>query len=272
MQNLTRAILTLAALAAMIALPGCLGCGTGCPTSPVPAERARWEAELAAKEPLALRPSGAIAIKRDVHVIFAGVEAAAFADAFQRVMMDPSRRYGLIRVDRLAANAGKPFAVGEKFQGRYSIEGAIARDLGARWKRIFGDLVDHDEVQDVLCGIENDRTSDYGVISRLELSPAPGHPYVLEYRYLEGSPIAGSSTFLVTEAAPADLARLGVPKAARLEQVFTYQEQSSSFAVFFGHGGLKLHDQVVMSQARQAAELAGGRVIESDIPPEYEKL
>lgn len=264
-----RAIVFFTAVGFATALPGCLGCGSGCPTSAKAAERDKWEAALQARTELPLRPTHEIAIKRDVHEIFVSTDAATLADAFHSVMRDPERRFGLIRVDRLAANAGKPFSLGEKFQGRYSLEGAIAKELPGKWKKLFGELVDDDDIQDLLCRIENEETSDFGVIARLELSPPPGEPYVLEYRYLTGSPIAGSSTFAVSEASPSELAKLGVAKAAKLTQIFVYQEQTSSFAKFFTRGGLKLHNQVVMSQAEQAAQVAGAEVLATDVPKEY---
>jgi adenine deaminase len=93
---------------------------------------------------------------------------------------------------------------------------------------------------------------------------------VLEYIYLEGSPIAGSSTFTVSEVTDAAvLARHGVQHAARMQQVFEYQERDGSIASFFSRGGLRLHNQVVFSQAEQSAAAAGGRVLESNIPVEY---
>ncbi len=258
--------------ASSAALPGCLGCGSGCPTSVDAEERSKWEAQLAKRQLIPLDANDDISIKRDVHEIFVDVDAATFANAFHQIMMDPDRRFGLIRVDRLAANTGQPFQLGEKFQGRYSVEGAVAKELPDKWRRLFGDLVDDDEIQDILCKIENKQTSDFGVISKLDLSPPAGKPHILEYQYLEGSPIAGGSTFIVTEASADDLARLGVSTAAKVTKVFLYQEQSSSFAKFFTKGGLKLHNQVVLSQAKQSAALAGGKIIETDIPPEYENL
>lgn len=222
---------------------------------------------------LALVPQSGITIKRDVHNVWIDVDAASFARAFHDVMRDPARRFGLIRVDRLPQNVGKPFAIGEKFQGRYSIEGAIAKELPEKLRRTFGEFADEEPVKGWLCKIENGHTSDFGTIARLELEPSPGKPFVLQYRYLQGSPIAGSSSFVVTDVTdPAELARLGVAKACKLEQIFEYQEQSASFAEFFSQGGLKLHNQVVWSQAEQSAALAGGRILDSDIPAEYRNL
>jgi hypothetical protein len=60
-----------------------------------------------------------------------------------------------------------------------------------------------------------------------------------------------------------------VQHAARMQQVFEYQERDGSIASFFSRGGLRLHNQVVFSQAEQSAAAAGGRVLESNIPVEY---
>jgi len=219
-----------------------------------------WEEQLERRVELRLDPSSTITIKREVHNIEIDVDAGRFADAFHQVLRDPNRRFGLIRVDRERRNRDKPFHVGERFQGRYELDEAIRKNVHGWWRRFFGDLVNTPGVKEWLCRIENEATSDYGIITRLELSPPAGEPYVLEYHYLAGSPIAGSSTFIV--------APLG-PSRCRLTQVFEYQELTLTFATFFSAGGLKLHDQVVMSQATQAAALVGGHVLTSDIPPEY---
>ncbi|HMI88291.1 MAG TPA: hypothetical protein VK550_29610 [Polyangiaceae bacterium] len=248
-------------VAAFLALAGA-ACGSGsCPTASSPSQSSQWEQELDARPVLPLDPSGGITIKRDVHNIVIGASAAGVADAFHRVMRDKNRRFGLIRVDRKRANVDQAFAFHERFQGRYELDEALQAKIKAGWlKKMFADAIESQEVQCSIRRIENQLTSDYGRISRLELTPPEGGDFVLAYEYLTGSPIAGSTTFIVTP--------LGKGQA-RLTQIFVYQEQSASFVSFFGAGGLKLHDQVVLSQATQAAELLGAKIIESDIPPEY---
>jgi hypothetical protein len=249
---------------------GC--CVHGCPTSKSPDGVADWEMELRNKQPLRIDYSSSLTVKRDLHDVIVDVEASKYAAAFHQVMIDPQRRFGLIHVNRLRENTGKPFTLGEHFQGRYDVEAAVEQQLKGKLKQWFGELADSPEVQALLCDIENRHTSDFGVISLLELSPPPGKDYVLQYRYLEGSPIAGSSTFSVTALTdPELLAKYGVQQATRLRQVFEYQETKTSFAGFFSKGGLRLHNQVVFAQADQAATAAGGKVLESDIPPEYRK-
>jgi hypothetical protein len=243
-----------------------------CPDSQHPKNIESWAAQLRGRNPLALDYRSDITVKRDARDMIVDVEAARLAPAFQQVMSDPTRRYGLIRVDRLPENLGKPFALGEKFQGRYEVDQAITRELHGHLRQWFGDFADSEPVQAWLCQIENGHTSDYGVISALALSAAPGQDSVLQYRYLDGSPIAGSSTFTVSDITdPALLAQHGISKGSRLRQLFEYQEQTSSFATFFTKGGLRLHNQVVYSQAEQAAAAAGGKIVASDIPVEYQR-
>jgi hypothetical protein len=243
--------------AAGVTLSACHG---GCPTQS-PADARKWETDLDGKTELKLEPTRDISIKRDVHTLVVSAEASKLATAFHDVMRDPNRHFGLIRVDRKQATAGKPFQLGERFQGRYQIDEAIKHDLHGWAKKTFGDFVDDAGVKSILCQIENQATSDYGVIAVLDLSPKDGQDYVLSYHYLSGSPIAGSSTFVVHAVSP------GV---SSLTQIFEYQEQSSSFATFFSSGGLKLHDQVVYSQVSQAAELLGAKIISTDIPAAYQ--
>ena len=249
-------------LALSVVSSGVGGCGGGCPKPGSSAsEVARWEQELAARTPLSLNPNSAVTIKRDVHNIEIDAPAAVFVAAFHAVMVDPNRSFGLIRVERPTQQLGHPFSLGDRFQGRYQIDQAIEADLKGWEKRWFGELAEDPVIRSFLCQIENKSTSDYGEISELALSPPPDGEYRMAYRYLSGSPIAGSSTFTVTPLSQS---------ACRLTQVFEYQEQSLTFAVFFSAGGLKFHDQVVMSQATQAAANLGAHITASDIPKEYQ--
>jgi hypothetical protein len=262
---LTRAVAAVALLWGV----GCCSSGA-CPASRSASDVGNWEAELGERPPLAINTATDISVKRDVHDVLIAAEASAYAASFQQVLQDPARRFGLIRIDRLRANVGKPFTLGEKFQGRYVVEDAVKQRLRGKLREWFGDFADHEEVQRWLCSIENQLTSDYGSISRLELAPPPGKDYVLEYTYLRGSPIAGSSTFYVSDISDPDtLAKYGVAHVVRLRQIFEYQELTSDFATFFTKGGLRLHDQVVFSQAEQAASAIGAPILDSDIPVAY---
>jgi len=245
---------------------GCIsGCsGGGCPKpTATAASQELWEQELDKRGVLKLDAKSDITIKRDVHNLVVSADAGPLAEAFHRVMRDPERHFGLIQVNRKRANVGKPFSIGERFQGRYVIADAIEQTFEQRWARFFGKLVENEDVRDAICAFENQHTSDYGIISQLQLSPGPEGEFRLAYRYLQGSPIAGSSTFVVTP--------LGAKKS-RLTQIFEYQEFTRNFALFFSSGGLKLHNQVVYSQTKQAADLLGAQILESDIPFEYRSM
>jgi hypothetical protein len=241
------------------------GCGGGCPGSRSAADRESWAVDLRKKELLRLHPEAPIAIKRDVHDFVVGAEAEVFAGAFHQVMMDPERRFGLIKVDRLPENARQPFHEKEHFQGRYELVAGGKEKLRGIWKHIFGPLLDDAEVNEALCKLENGHTSDFGEIAELNLIGGKSGRFSMRYEYLTGSPIAGSSTFEVEAISGAGTAA----SRTRVRQVFVYQEQTESFAGFFSKGGLKLHDQVVYSQVRQAAEKAGTCILETDIPREY---
>jgi hypothetical protein len=246
------------------------GCGGSCPTARYAEERKHWADAIRAAQPVALNPSASISIKRDVHNLIVGVDASTFAKSFHAVMRDPERRFGLIRLDRLPENAGQPFHLGERIQGRYELSAAGRQQLSGIWKGIFGPALDNPFVEEQLCKIENSHTSDYVEIIELSLDTPVNGKFTMTYRYLQPTPIAGTSTFEVADVVdPDELKGLGVQKAALVRQIFVYQEQNTGFADFFTTGGLRLHDQVVNSQVTQSAEAAGTCVLRSDIPAEY---
>src|SRR5262249_25796433 len=84
---------------------------------------------LRGRAPLPVDPQKPIAVKRDVHELVVDVEAARFAAAFRDVVTDPESTFGLIRVKRPAERMGRDFAVGERFQGCFSLELAAGRRL-----------------------------------------------------------------------------------------------------------------------------------------------
>jgi hypothetical protein len=242
-------------------------CGrSGCPepTAP-PASRAEWAARLRAKQELYVDATRSITVKRDAHTLVVHADADLVATAFHRVMRDPARKFGMIEIDRPDGEVGQPFSLGSRFQGRYRI---------ADGSKVLTRLSEYEPARAALCELENQNTSDYGVIRELFLPPetrpgdAPAHPapgttYLLEYRYLEGTPIAGSSRFEVRQISDG---------LSELTQIFTYQEQSAAFAAFFANGGLTLHNQVIYSQVKQTAELLGVKFEAPDIPLEYQSL
>jgi hypothetical protein len=251
---------------------GALGCCGSCPTSPVAEVRAEWERQLMARTVLVTSPARKVPIKRDVRSFVITADPAPYAAAFAKVIADKKSQFGLIQINRLEKNEGKPFTKGERFQGRYKLDQAVMADMNGEWKRLFGELLDDDAIQEWLCTSENQHASDYGEVVDLVDQPPAGEPYMFRYRYLSGSPIAGSSTYVVAEVTdPKDIAKhcpAGAPcKLSRLTQIFIYQEQSEDFAKFFAVGGLNLHNDVVLSQVTQAAALVpGAKVVASEVP------
>lgn len=254
-------VLGLCALAVVL-----VACASGCPTpeSP-PSSRLEWAKRLQSRRELSIDASRPISVKRDVHVLRVHADADQVASAFHQVMRDPQRRFGLIQVDRPEREAGQPFQLGSRFQGRYRLQDS---------SKLLNELSKYEPAREALCAIENQNTSDYGLIAVLELPPAekpagaPPHPapgtlFVLEYRYLEGSPIAGSSRFEVRQLSD---------QLSEISQIFTYQEQTAAFAAFFANGGLTLHNQVVYSQVKQTAALLGVAFEAPDIPEAYQTV
>ncbi len=222
---------------------------------------------LDARQPLELDPASAIAIKRDVHDFEIAADAATFARAFRELMTDPEIMFGLIRVRRPAARAGRDFEVGERFQGCFSIERALLGALERRgWdgaRRAAAAVMARPGAARVVTWLEDQLLSDYAQIEEIDLDPPPGTPYRLRYRYLDGTPIAGSSVFVVEAAGPS---------RCRVRQVFEYQEINGIALGTFQRFGLKFHDQVVHMQIHKAAERIGAAVLGSTIPVEYARM
>jgi hypothetical protein len=208
---------------------------------------------LTARAPQPVDPTKPIAVKRDVHEFVVDVDAATFAAAFRRVVTDPESTFGLIRVKRPVERMGQDFAVGERFQGCFSLELAASRKLP--W---LARLMARPGAQKVVTWIEDQMLSNYAEVVSIE--ERPGDVHVLVYRYLEGTPIAGSSEFVIE---PAGAGR------CRVRQIFEYQEVNAFALGTFQSIGLKWHDGVVKMEIEKAAARAGARVIEDTIPEMY---
>jgi len=221
---------------------GSSGCGRdACPSANSPTHADEWGSAMAQRTLLQVDPERSISIKRDVHYFDVSVSAEKFAKAFHAVMIDPQRRFGLIRVDRDPKSKGSPFKLHERFQGRYV-------------------LPSNDADAALVCKIENAATSDYGEIVLLHLDENPERHYDMRYAYLSGSPMAGSSTFEVQSL---------TDDTCRVTQTFLYQELNVAGANLFSLGVLKLHDQVVYSQIAQSAAEAGGQITATDLLGSY---
>ena len=95
--------------------------------------------------------------------------------------------------------------------------------------------------------------SDYAEIVELE-------DMRLRYRYLDGTPLAGQSTFTIEARGP---------NRCLVRQIFEFQEVNGLALATFQSFGLKYHDQVVSMEIRRAAERAGARVLSETIPAAY---
>jgi len=224
-----------------------------------PVTTEEWAKELAAKKPLHLDPKSKISIKRDVHNVIVGADATSFIKALHEALMRPGQWFGLIEILRPPDRMGKPFEVGDRLQGKYSIEKAIGIDQGDD---------DSDDgffeklLEKTLSWIEDETLSDYGLVTVVDLDPATAPDGVarFKYIYLEGTPIAGATTF---EVVPID------DKSCCFRSIFEYQELNFTTALMFGTYGLKLHNQVIIAEADIATKALGVDVIWMDIPAEY---
>ena len=176
------------------------------------------ERRLAARRPLALDARAPVAIKRNLHEADIGADADAFARAFTATLSEP-RAFGPIRIKRARGRVGQPFALGERFLG--------AVDLGLpAW-------------------LTERFTSDFAEI--IELTPRRAR-----YRYLDGCPMAGVSSFEITPAGDG---------RCRFSALFEYQELGGLGISVLSRFGLRLHDRVVAEQVAAAARSIGADIL-----------
>lgn len=225
--------------------------------------------KLTRKRALPLDPENPIAIKRDVHEFVISADAEQVAHAFRDVVTDPKSQFGLIRVKRPESRMGAGFEVGERFQGCFSVE-TVMKQAAARLQPLNASsvvewLLRRPTTGQVISWIEDSFLSNYAEICEINISPdlAAGECYLLKYRYLDGTPIAGSSTFRIE---PLDDHR------CRVLQIFEFQEVNAMALATFQRFGLKMHDQVVFAQIHQAAARIGARVLSATIPSQYGEL
>lgn len=221
------------------------------------------ERRLREREILKLKPESKVCIKRDVHTLKVelpkgGDPAKRFAQAFGDMMAEDGAEFGLITLRRPKSETGKPFDVGHRFQGRYSLTEAakeMYKDFcDGLFKGFFGRILRFFVIRKLLRYIEDEHLSDYGEIIAIDF------PCRFQYQYLSGSPIAGSSEFLFEKIDE---------RTCRVTQVFLYQELDPHFVGVMGSMGLKAHNQVVYEQVRMSAARIDAKIISSDIPPEY---
>lgn len=168
--------------------------------------------------------------------------------AFQEVLQQPGRLVARrFEVLRAPGRAGLPFVLGERFQGRFALDARLLEDtrrnpsVGARLLRALG-------ARDVLQALEDDGLSNFGVMTELDLAPAPGAPATISYAYLTGTPFAGQSRFTVTPDGP---------HRCRYVQQLTFQPLDELKELVMDLVGLRLHNQVVFGQVEAAADWLG---------------
>jgi hypothetical protein len=202
-------------------------------------------------------PGSGIAIKREVHEIVVAAPARPFIDSLTQVLLDPERRYGLIRVmfpPGLAAGELRP---GVRFQGRYELELA-AGEIDGPLRRPLQLLCGAPWVRAALGRVGDAVISNYAELTELQLDPAPVAR--MKYVYLRGTPIAGSSTYLIRPLAD---------EMCCFTQVFEYQEINRLAHATFGTFGLRHHDRAVYAQVHHAARRLGARVVSTTLPAAY---
>jgi hypothetical protein len=179
-------------------------------------------------------------------------DAEAFATAFAEVMAEPIAAFGLVRIKRAPDRVGMPYSVGERFHGCFSLDRALPRWFGARFGRFLLKLLGG-----AAQWLEDRLFSDYAEVTRIERGPAR---WLGEYVYLDGTPIAGRSRFIVEP-------REG--GGCRFTQLFEYQELNGLALSVVQRFASKYHDQVTHAQVHEAARRLGARVSRSTIPERY---
>ncbi len=193
----------------------------------------RWVRRLASRTPLALDPARPFAIKRNVHEVEVDADPDALGRALGDVVADPVEALGRIRVRRRPDRVGRPFEAGERFHGALTLGGAAAGGPLARLVRWLEDAF----------------FSDYAEVERVS-------DREVRYRYLSGTPIAGSSTLRIEPAGPA---------RSRLVVVFEFQEVAALALGALHRFALKRHDEAIQDHVRKAAARLGARVLRSTI-------
>lgn len=209
---------------------------------------------FAARPILPLDPNSGIAIKREVHEIVVNAPARALVDSLCRVLLAPERRFGLVRVIFPAGLTGAGLRPGVRFQGRYELELA-ARELFCA--PTLAHLCALGPVRTALHWAEGLFMSNYAEITELELDAPVAR---LKYVYLQGTPIAGSTTYQV-EPLAANL--------CRFTQVFEYQEINRLAHATFGTFGLRQHNRVYYLQVHHAARRLGAEIVSTTLPAAY---
>ncbi len=200
------------------------------------------------REVLPMNRPGSTAVMVDRRRFRVEASAAEVARALNEVMIEPGlligRRFMVVRAED---RTGKPFEVGEHFQGRFALDEQLLEDTRPKpplWTRLLRKA----GVQKALQYIEDHGLADYGMVERLELDPAPGQPYAIRYAYTTGTPFSGYSDFTV---APIDAGR------CLYTERITFQPENELARLSMELIGIRLHNQVVFGQVEATADRLG---------------
>jgi hypothetical protein len=206
--------------------------------------------KLQRRKILAIDPGNGPAVKRSVHEIEIATDADTFASALRQVLAQGDGALGPIDIKRLPERVGREFAVGERFHGCVRIARIAARIAPGSWSGELLHLLGESRFGE---WIEDQLMSDYAEV--IEVGPRR-----VVYRYLEGTPLSGSSTLIVDPLAT---------DRCRFQVIFEYQERGGLAIDALHRFGLQMHDQVTWIQAARAAALTGAEIVSSTIPIAY---
>ncbi len=192
---------------------------------------------------------------------FADVGAGDVAQAFLKTKSTQTD-FGPMQLVRDPKNIGKDFAVGERFEGRMRLDRPLRTELDtsplpSAIKSALDGIMGSSLAVRIASRLSDTLTSNYCLVTHLDLSVVPGRSPFGRYVFLSGSPVSGGITF---EAA--DVAGHGCV----LTYTFAYTPNDAVTAVMMDHFGQRL-TQVVGYIEVEAAAKALGKAFVSDMQP-----
>jgi hypothetical protein len=135
--------------------------------------------------------------------------------------------------------------VGEQFQGRFALDDRITGDT-ARSESARAEWLQRLRIEQGLERLEDVALGDYGEIVLVQFPPPPAPSMRISYSYTAGSPFSGRSDFGVEQTGPGQ---------CEFMQRIAWREQNRFTESMMKWIGLKLHNDVVYGQVREAAAL-----------------
>ena len=116
--------------------------------------------------------------------------------------------------------------------------------------------------RNTMAKIKGNRSKSGTVSAAKRAGGAPSERWTLIYRYLDGTPIAGSTEYrVVPEPTPPQ----NDGPRCRVYQIFSYREVNAAALLTFQAFGLRFHNAAVYAQVEAAAQRAGGRMLLSTL-------